>query len=56
MDLEVEEAQGTKDIDVEGVEPITKLPNYIPPQKGKEKVTKDPDAEKFTISTPLLLE
>lgn len=38
------------------MEPITKLPNYIPPCKGKEKVTKDPDLENFSISTPLLLE
>lgn len=41
VDLEVEE--GTEDIDAKGVEPISKLLYYIPPCKGKVKVTKDPD-------------
>lgn len=45
-----------KDIDVEGVDPISKLSDYIPPCKGKVKVTKDLDVEKFLIRTPLLLE
>lgn len=56
VDLEAEEGQGIEDIDTEGVEPLTKFPDYIPPCKGKEKVTKDPDLNKFVISTPLLLE
>jgi len=50
--LEAEE--GAKDIDDEGVKCITKFPKYIPPCKGKEKVTKDPDSEKFFIHMPLL--
>lgn len=54
VDLEVEEGQGTEDIDAEGVDPIMKLPDYIPLLKGKEKVTKDPDSKTFSISTPLL--
>ena len=45
-----------EDIDTEVVETIMKLTNYIPPQKGKVKVTKDPNSKKFTISTPLLPE
>lgn len=32
------------------------LPEYIPPWKGKTKVTKDPDLGKFGVSTPLMLE
>lgn len=36
--------------------PLTKLPDYIPPRKGKTKVTKDPDSNKFVISTSLLPE
>jgi len=55
-DLEAEESQGTKDIDTKGVEPITKVPKYIPLWKGKEKVTKYLDSEKFTISMPMLHE
>jgi len=54
VDLEVEEGQGVEDIDAEGMEPIIKLPKYIPLQKGKMKITKDLDLEKFTISTALL--
>jgi len=52
--LEVEE--GAKDIDVEGVDPITKLLDYIPSRKGKAKVTEDPNSEKFVIHMPLLPE
>lgn len=52
----MEESLRMEDIDVEGVEPMTRLPKYIPPRKGKEKVTKDPDTNKFTVSTPLLPE
>jgi len=56
VNLEVEEGQGTEDIDTEGEKPIKRLPEYIPPWKGKTKVMKDPDSEKFTISIPMLLE
>jgi len=27
---------------------------YVPPQRGNKKVTKDPNASKFSITTPLL--
>lgn len=56
VDQEAKEAQGTKDDDVEGAKPITRLPEYIRLWNGKEKVTKDPNSKKFTISTPLLPE
>lgn len=56
MDLEAEEAQETRDICAEGVEPITRILEYIPPSKGKVKVMKEPNLEKFTISTTLLPE
>lgn len=54
VDLEVEEGQGTEDVDAKGEEPITKLPHYIPPRKGKEKIPKDPNSEKFATFRPLL--
>lgn len=54
MDLKEEEAKGIEDINAEGEECITKLPEYIHLREGKEKVTKDLDAKKFTISTTLL--
>lgn len=54
VDLEAE--QGIEDIDIVGAEPLTKLPKYIPLQKGKVKVLKEPDSDKFLIHTPLLPE
>jgi len=54
VDLEAEE--GTKYINAEGSEPISKLPKYIPPCKGKVKVTKNLEVEKFIIHTPMLPE
>lgn len=54
MDLEAKE--GTEDIDAKDMEPICKFLDYIPLCKGKEKVTKDPDAERFLIHKPLLPE
>lgn len=54
VDLEAEE--GTKDIDVDGVDPITKFIDYIRLRKGKTKVTKDLDTKKFISHTPLLRE
>lgn len=56
VNLEVEEGQGIEDINVEGMELLTKFPDYIGPCKGKSKVTKDPDSNKFFISMPLLQE
>jgi len=41
VDLEAEE--GTEDIDTEGVDPISKLLEYISLRKGKVKVPKDSD-------------
>lgn len=41
VDLEAD--KGVKDIDVEGVYPISKLSEYIPLCQGKVKVLKDPD-------------
>lgn len=54
VDLEVEE--GMEDIDAEGIDPVSKLLDYVPPYKGKVKVTKDPNAKKFFIHIPLLPE
>lgn len=56
MDLEEEEYQGIEEVDAKVVETISMLPKYIPPWKGKTKVTKDPDSRKFRVSTPLLPE
>lgn len=46
--------EGKKDIDIEGVDPISKILEYIPPRWGKVKVSKDPDEGKFLLNTPLL--
>lgn len=53
-DLEAE--QGTEDIDAEVAKPLTKFPEYIPSQKGKAKVPKDLDSNKFLLHTPLFPE
>lgn len=54
VDLEAEE--GVKDIDTEGLDPISKLLDYIPLRKGKLKVPKDPNVGQFLLNTPLLPE
>jgi len=48
LGVEVEE------VEVQGVDPITKLPEYIPLCKGKTKVPKDIDESKVLLQTPLL--
>lgn len=45
-----------EDIDNEGVDPISRFPEYIPLCKGKVKVSKDRDVGQFLLNTPLLLE
>lgn len=42
VDLEAKE--GLEDIDIEGLDPLSKLSKYIPSCKGKVKVPKDLDA------------
>jgi len=46
----------TEEIEVEGSDPITKFPKYVPPHRGKAKVPKDIGESKVTLYTPLLLE
>lgn len=53
MELEEQEFQ-MEELDVEEFDPITWILKYIPLQKGKAKVKKDPNYRKFTVSTPLL--
>ena len=43
-----------EEVEVQGVDPITQLPEYIPPCKGKTKVPKDIDKGKVPLQTPLL--
>lgn len=55
MDLEVEElCDGVEELDAEEGDPITRILVYIPPWKGKSKVTKDPNSGKFMVFMPLL--
>ena len=56
MDFEAEELHdGVEELDADEGEPIMRVPTYIPPWKGKAKVSKYPDLGKFMVSTPLLL-
>lgn len=54
VDLEAEE--GTKDIDIEGVDSISKLLKYIPSFQGKVKVLQDPDEGQFLLNAHLFPE
>lgn len=51
-DMEVE----VEHVEVKGSNPITKFPEYIPPCKGKTKVSKDIDERKVALHIPLLLD
>lgn len=54
VDLEAKE--GIEDIDIDKVDHILKLPEYIPSCQGKVKVLKDLDEGQFLLNTPLLPE
>ena len=43
-----------EEVEVQGFDPITKFPKYIPSHKGKTKVPKDIDKSKVSLHTPLL--
>jgi len=55
---EFEEILVEEDVEMEvetlGADPLTKLPAYVPLQKGKAKVSKDIDESKSSLQTPLL--
>lgn len=56
-DLDVEELGCVfEDINVEDIDPISRLPAYMPPQKSTSKVTKGPNAVKYNVFTLLLPE
>ena len=44
------------EVETQGADPITQLPEHVPPRKGKDKVPKDIDESKSSLQTPLLLE
>jgi len=43
-----------EEVEVQGADPITRLPEYIPLCKGKTKVPKDIDERKVPLQIPLL--
>ena len=45
-----------EEVEAQGADPITRLPKYVPPCKGKTKVSKDIDESKVPLQTPLLLD
>jgi len=45
---------GIENISKDGVDPISRMPPYIPLRKPTAKVTKDSDLFKFKVFTPLL--
>lgn len=42
------------EVETQGANPITRLPEYVPLCKGKAKVPKDIDESKSSLQTPLL--
>ena len=46
--IEEDEDEGMEE-ETEAAHPLIKLPTYVPPQKGKEKVTKDLDESKSSL-------
>lgn len=50
----VEEEDVEMEVHTQGVDPLTRLPTYVPPQKGKVKVPKGIDERKSSLQTPLL--
>lgn len=45
-----------EEVEVQGANPITRLPKYVPPHKGKTKVPKYINKSKVPLQTPLLLD
>ena len=52
----VEEEDVEMEVETQGVDPITWLPQYVPSCKGKAKVLKDIDERKSSLWTPVLPE
>ena len=42
--------------EIEPAHPLTKMPAYVPPQKGKTKVAKDLDETKSSLQILLLVD
>jgi len=51
-----DEDMGVKieEVEAQGVDPITWLPEYVPPRKPKSKIPKDINESKNPMQTPLL--
>lgn len=43
-----------EEVEAQGADPITWLPEYVPPRKGNTKVPKDINESKTPLQTPLL--
>jgi len=50
----VEEEDVEMEVETQGVDPLTRLPAYVPPWKGKAKVPKDIYERKSSLQNPLL--
>ena len=49
----VDEEDLELEVETQGVDPITRLPKYVPLRKGKLKVLKDIDGSKSSLQTPM---
>ena len=50
----VEEEDVEMEVETLGANPLTRIPAYFPPQKGKSKVPKDIDERKSSLPTLLI--
>lgn len=50
----MDEEDKEMEVKTQGVDPITKIPEYVPTCKGKAKVPKDINERNISLQTPLL--
>jgi len=55
-EIMVDEEVVEMEVETQGADLITRLPEYVPPLKGKSKVPNDIDKSKSSLQTPLLLD
>lgn len=53
-EIMVDEQDVEMEVETQGVDPINRLPEYVPPHKGKAKVPKDIEESKISLQTLLL--
>ena len=53
-EISIEEEDEEMEEETQGADPLTRLPAYVPPWKGKARVPKDLDERNISLQTSLL--